>query len=101
MSYRLYRLAQGSDDLTSDGVLLGTFENFELALAARDEDTVRLFAVTGAGQVLHAHHQILGPGARGPVTAHPVVTEIERSAACDLREVADARVWLESIHRLA
>jgi hypothetical protein len=98
--YQLYRLAQPTDDVT-DGVLLGTFDGFDEALAARDADTVELFSATGPGQVLHAHHQILGPGILGPITAHPVITEIERSASCDPRDVAEARAWLATIHRSA
>jgi hypothetical protein len=98
--YQLYRLAASTDD-ASDGVLLGSFDDFDAALAARDTDTVELFSKTGPGLVLHAHHQILGPGALGPVTTHPVSTAIERSESADPREVHETRDWLATIHRSA
>jgi hypothetical protein len=100
MTYRLYRLAQPLDDI-ADGTLLGSFPDFDAALAARDEDTVELFAVTGPGELLSAHHQILGPGALGPATVHPVSTEIERATPTSRHELAETRAWLGAIHRPA
>jgi hypothetical protein len=98
MTYRLYRLAKPNDN-PADGILLGSFPAFDDALAARDDDTVELFAVTGPGELLSAHHQILGPGALGPATVHPVSTEIERATPTGRNDVADAREWLRAIHR--
>jgi hypothetical protein len=100
MTYQLYRLADTSDDL-ADAIPLGAFEGFEDALAARDEDTVRLFARTLPGQVLVVHHDILGPGIDGPWTAHPVSSAIERRSRYGVDEVADVRGWLARIHTLA
>jgi hypothetical protein len=94
MTYRLYRLAQPGDDI-ADGTLLGSFSLFDDALAARDADTVDLFAVTGAGEVLHAHHQIVGPA-----SVHPVSTAIERPTPAGRQDIVDIRDWLGRIHRL-
>jgi hypothetical protein len=97
MTYTLYRVADPSDDPTA-GMRLGRYARFEDALEARDDDTARLFAATGPGQILVAHHQIVGPGALGETTAHPVSTGLPRSGAPTDEEVADARRWLEEIH---
>jgi hypothetical protein len=97
MTYRLYRLAQPCDDI-AEATLLGSFAGFDDALAARDEDTVELFAVTGPGAVLSAHHQILGPGVLGPATVHPVNTQIERATPASREQIAETRAWLRAIH---
>ena len=96
MAFHLYRLARPTDDF-SNGQPLGSFEVFDDALAARDVDTIELFAQTNAGQVLYAHHLILGPGPVG-TSAHPVSTAIERAAVSVADEVAEARDWLDAIH---
>jgi hypothetical protein len=97
MTYRLYRLTRANGPL-AEGMLLGSFNGFDEALAARDADTVELFSWTRAGQVLQAHHQILGPGSRGPATVHPVSTEIVRSPRGDPADITDAQAWLAAIH---
>ncbi|HVV74640.1 MAG TPA: hypothetical protein VHC43_01285 [Mycobacteriales bacterium] len=97
MSYTLYRVADPAADPRA-GIRLGRYATFEAALAARDDDTARLFAVTGAGQVLVAHHQIVGPGTLGASTAHPVSTGLPRSGSPTDTEVSDARRWLAEIH---
>jgi hypothetical protein len=98
MTYRLYRLAQPCDNI-ADGILLGSFPDFDEALAARDEDTVELFALTGPGELLSAHHQILGPGGQGPTTVHPVSSEIERGTPTCREEIVETRAWLRAIHQ--
>jgi hypothetical protein len=97
MPYTLYRVADPTDDPTT-GTRLGRFATFEDALEARDDDTGRLFASTGPGQVLVAHHQIVGPGVLGDATAHPVSTGLPRSASPTDSEVAETRRWLTEIH---
>jgi hypothetical protein len=94
MSYRLYRLADAGPEL------LGIYEAFEDALAGRDEDTVRLFAATSPGDLMLVRHDIIGPGADGPVTLHPVTTAVERRSATDLNEIDDVRGWLARIHAI-
>jgi hypothetical protein len=100
MTYTLYRVDDPTDD-PSAGVHLGRYATFEAALDARDDDTVRLFAVTGPGQTLIAHHQIVGPGALGAVTAHPVSTGLPRPSFPADDDVGEARRWLDQIHRPA
>jgi hypothetical protein len=97
MTYTLYRVADPTDDPTT-GIRLGRYARFEDALDARDDDTARLFAATGAGQILVVHHQIVGPGALGEATAHPVSTGLPRSGSPTDMEVTDARRWLNEIH---
>jgi hypothetical protein len=94
MSYQLYRLA----DADPGSLLLGSYEAFEDALTARDEDTVRLFAATSPGDLMLVRHDIIGPGAHGPATLHPVTTAVERRSPADLDEVDDVRGWLARIH---
>jgi hypothetical protein len=94
MSYQLYRRA----DADAGSLLLGRYEAFEDALAARDEDTVRLFAATSPGEVMLVRHDIIGPGEDGPATLHPVTTAVERRSPAELNEVEDVRGWLARIH---
>jgi hypothetical protein len=100
MTYCLYRVADPTDD-EATGVNLGEFATFEAAIEARDDDTARLFADTEAGATLVIHHQIVGPGALGSATRHPVSSGLPRSTPATLEEVADVRRWLEEIHRPA
>jgi hypothetical protein len=100
MTYRLYRLELPGDDLDA-AMLLGSYEEFEVALAARDTDTAWLFGATAPGELLHAHHQILGPGTHGLATAHPVSSELQRPNPAARRDVTDAHEWLTAIHRSA
>ena len=97
MSYQLFRCVDLAAD-RSEAVQLGTYTEFTAALAARDEDTVALFATTGAGMVMLVRHDIVGPGAHGPSTIHPVTTAVERRSSADLDEVAEVRDWLNHIH---
>lgn len=97
MTYTLYRVDDPTDPLSN--VAIGEYATFEAALDARDDDTARLFARTGAGLVLTAHHQIVGPGALGHATAHPITTCLPRASHPVDGEVGDARRWLKQIHR--
>jgi hypothetical protein len=97
MSYRLYRVTSPCADV-STGMLLGDYDTFDDALYARDDDTERLFAATAPGQVLLACHQILGPGALGTATAHPVTSEMPRGETPGVDDILDAREWLRRIH---
>jgi hypothetical protein len=97
MSYQLYRVASPCADV-STGMLLGDYDTFDDALCARDDDTAQLFEGTTPGQVLLACHQILGPGALGPATSHPVTSEMPRAAAGHDDDITDAREWLRRIH---
>lgn len=98
MSYHLYRLAAPCDD-PIDGDLLGVFPDFETALEARDDDAVLLLAEVGARPML-ACHTIVGPGAEGRTTAHPVTSSLGESAdTIDVDSVlADTRRWLHRVH---
>jgi hypothetical protein len=98
MTYTLYRVDDPNGDPLK-GVVLGDFATFEAALEARDDDTARLFATTGHGLVLLAHHQIVGPGQLGNTTAHPMTTSLPRSTRPVDRDEVDARRWLQQIHR--
>jgi hypothetical protein len=100
MTYQLYRLTRPGDDV-EDATLLGTYDHFDEALAARDTDTAWLFGSTEPGELLQAHHQILGPGLLGPATAHPISTEVERPNPASLHDVRDTHEWLTQIHRSA
>jgi hypothetical protein len=97
MGYLLYRLADVVDR-AAGSVLLGDYEAFEDALSARDEDTVRLFAATSPGEVMLVRHDIVGPGANGPATFHPVTTAVERDGRTDRSEIDEVRGWLTRIH---
>jgi hypothetical protein len=100
MGYQLYRRTDGIDH-DAGSVLLGHYDDFDDALTARDEDTVRLFETTAAGEVMMVRHDIVGHGASGPVSCHPVTTAIERRTAGDPAEVEDIRGWLKRIHAFA
>lgn len=97
MSYQLIRRIDVAAD-RSEALLLGTYEEFTAALAARDEDTVALFAATAEGEVMLVRHDIVGPGAHGPSTTHPMTTAVERRGLTDVDEVAEVRDWLTHIH---
>lgn len=97
MSYQLYRRVD-SAAASPDPVLLGVYEDFVAALAARDEDTIALFAATAEAEVMLVRHDIVGPGVHGPSTIHPVTTAVERRSSADLDEVAEVRGWLTRIH---
>jgi predicted DNA-binding protein with PD1-like motif len=96
MTYQLYRLAE-SNGAHTDALLLGAYDDFDEALAARDQDTVLLFAITSPGEVMAVHHDIVGPGADGPFTAHPVSTAVERTGVAGVDEVEEIRGWLARI----
>jgi hypothetical protein len=100
MSYQLYRRVDLLND-RSDAVLLGAYEEFAAALAARDEDTVALLAATDAGEVMVVRHDIVGPGAHGTSTTHPVTTALERQDSTDRDELTEVRDWLTRVHGLA
>jgi hypothetical protein len=97
MSYQLYRRDDASND-DEGSVLLGVYGLFEDALAARDDDTVRVFASTSPGEVMVVRHDIVGPGADGPATLHPVTTAVERQRFSDPVELDEIRGWLSRIH---
>jgi hypothetical protein len=98
LTYRLYRLAAPCDD-PIDGDLLGVFPDFEAALDARDDDAVTLLADSGARPIL-ACHTIVGPGAGGETTAHPVISSLgESGQSVDVEGVlAETRDWLRRVH---
>jgi hypothetical protein len=100
MSYQLYRRVD-SAGTSPDAVLLGAYEDFVAALAARDADTVALFAATPTGVVMLVRHDIVGPGAHGPSTIHPVTTAAERRDVRELDAIDEMRDWLEHIHATA
>jgi hypothetical protein len=100
MSYQLYRRTDGIDS-DAGSVLLGQYADFEEALTARDEDTVRLFETTMPGEVMMVRHDIVGPGASGPTSFHPVTTAIERRTLNDAAEIDEVRGWLKRIHAFA
>lgn len=98
MSYRLYRVADPCGDIT-DGTLLGEYDTFDAALDARDDDTAAMFGDTTPGHVLRACHQIVGPGALGHDTPHPVTSELPRPVGNrGADDVEEARQWLHHIH---
>jgi hypothetical protein len=98
MTYQLYRLAENSED-RADSLPLGGYVTFAAAMTARDADTVRVFSVTPPGQVMVVHHDIVGPGADGPFTTHPVSTAVERRRHVDLDDdVEEIRGWLARVH---
>jgi hypothetical protein len=97
MGYQLYRLVDVVDEETGSE-LLGVYEAFEDALTARDEDTIRIFETTSRGEVMLVRHDIVGPGADGSATCHPVTTAVERKTLGDPAEIADVRGWLSRIH---
>jgi hypothetical protein len=78
--------------------LLGAYEEFVAALAAGDEDTTVLFATTPVGEVMLVRHDIVGPGAHGPSTVHPVTTSVERCCSSFHDGIDEMRDWLEHVH---
>jgi hypothetical protein len=97
MSYQLYRRVD-SAAASPDLVLLGAYEDFVAALAARDEDTTALFATTAVGEVMLVRHDIVGPGVHGPSTVHPVTTASQRHGSTDHHEIDELRDWLRHVH---
>jgi hypothetical protein len=99
MGYLLYRMPTPNAPL-SKGTELGRYETFELALEARDDDTVRLLSETGDGKVLLACHQIVDPDALLNLRQTPLISEIPRrvDALYPTADLEETRRWLAEIH---
>jgi hypothetical protein len=96
--YRLYRLAAPCDD-PIDGDLLGVFDTFTDALDARDDDAVTLLESLD-GHPMLACHTIVGPGAGGELTSHPVTSSLgddQRGEPLQER-LEQTRHWLRQVH---
>ena len=93
MLFRTDRLGAGPT-----GAPLGTFRDFESALAARDDDLLAQLDRQPFPR-REVAHLIVGPGALGPQTAHPVVTcaGVDVHHADPAAEIAATRIWLRSL----
>jgi len=96
MTYTLYRTERLGAGLA--GAPLGTFSDFESALAARDDD---LLAQLERQPVPRREitHVILGQGAMGPQTEHPVVTcaGVDADHTDPAGDIAATRTWLDAL----
>lgn len=97
MSYLLHRLEQFGDPATTPS--LGCFPDFEAALAARDRDVIAQLAAH-PWPAREISHLIVGPGLRGPETAHPLVTYagVDITDPDPAGEVATVEAWLDALH---
>jgi hypothetical protein len=96
MTYQLYRIEHlGAAPI---GPALGAYPDFDTALSARDADVITqlLDAPVPPREISHL---VVGPGARGPRTSHPLVT----FAGADVTdpdpagEIAATAAWLDAV----
>ena len=99
MTYDLITIA---DD--GSRTLIGRFERYDDAIAARGHDVLAQLAAQG-GWWTRVEHVIVGPGLAGPRTEHGFATELgvdpDRDSAPTAADLADAREWLEALHQPA
>jgi hypothetical protein len=92
MTYRLYRVGSLSEP-PERGQPIGSFPDFDSALAVRDDDVITQLAADP--QRREITHLIVGPGTRGSGTQHPVIT---CASADDNADLVETRRWLRQIH---
>ena len=99
MSYQLFRANTARDEPTA-GNLLGTYPDYQSALAARDGDVMRQLE-QACGRRVDLTHLIVGAGRRGPRTAHAVSCAVGQptNGPVDLRaELDETARWLARLH---
>ena len=92
MTYRLYRVGSLSEP-PERGQPIGSFPDFDSALAVRDDDVITQLAADPHRREIT--HLIVGPGTRGSGTQHPVITCVGTDDDTDLVET---RRWLRRAH---
>lgn len=100
MSYQLFR-ARTTDATPSADCLLGTYPDFDAALAARDRDVLRQLEQAG-GRRVELTHLIVGAGRRGPRTPHALACAVGQptNGPVDVvGELAQTAQWLARLHR--
>jgi hypothetical protein len=79
---------------------LGRYRNYDEALRARDADVIDQLAARGGWYTL-IEHVIVGPGLKGPTTAHRHATALGVDPAAgrvpDPEDLEKARNWLACI----
>jgi hypothetical protein len=96
MTYTLYRTERlGAGPA---GAPLTTFSDFESALAARDDDLLAQLERQPAPR-REITHVIVGPGATGPQTEHPIVTYagVDADDTDPAGDLAATRTWLDAL----
>ena len=98
MTYDLYRLHEFGAQATDPA--LGHYPDFDAALGARDRDVIAQLRATPVPP-REINHLIVGPGARGSRTEHPLTTfaGADVSHLDPAAEVAATKAWLEAIRR--
>lgn len=99
MVYSLFRLAEYGDEPSAPSIGEG-FPNFGAALTARDDDVLAQLSARPA-PAREVNHLIVGPGAHGPRTAHPIVSFVGADVTdnCPELELAETAAWLRSVRR--
>jgi hypothetical protein len=96
MTYELQRV--GTEMLQP--TLLGHYPTYNEALCARDQDVLDQLE-QAAGRRIELLHLIVGPGARGPRTAHQVACSVGQPTTGPVdvaAELAATATWLSRIH---
>ena len=96
MTYQLYRIEHLGAAPT--GPALGAFPDFDAALTARDADVIA--QLRGAPvPPREISHLVVGPGALGPRTPHPLVTfaGAEVTDPDPAGEIAATAAWLDAV----
>jgi hypothetical protein len=99
MTYRLFTV-DGDDDRR----LVGRYDDYDDAVAARGRDVLDQLAAQG-GWWTRVEHVIVGPGQDGPDSDHAFCTELgvdpDRDRAPTAADMQEARDWLEALHQPA
>ena len=99
MGYTVFRLAEFGGAPATPAIGQG-FPDFKAALNARDDDVLAQLSARPAPP-REINHVIIGPGAKGPRTVHPLVSFVGADVADnspDL-ELADTAEWLRAIRQ--
>lgn len=82
------------------GARLGEFDDFDVALTARDDDVLAQLHARPAPR-REISHLIVGPGVAGPATEHPMITfaGVDDNEPDPAAELAQIRRWLTALHR--
>jgi hypothetical protein len=100
MTFHLYRMPHPMSE-PPEGELLGSFDSFELALEARDDDAIEQLACTDDGEAVYSCHRIIAAEYGTATRSLPLMTSMERHRDPSVpgAELHEAREWLAQIHR--
>ena len=100
MGYTVFRLAEfgGAPSIPAIGEGL---PDFTAALNARDDDVLAQLSIRPAPP-REINHVIVGPGANGPRTVHPIVSFVGADVTdnCPDLELAETAEWLRAIRQV-